>query len=174
MTPFIEFLESLLTGTGRDLELQTFKLTDQVSGRQLGVRADITRRRRASMRTGCVTRRPTRLCYIGGVFARVPTACPARAARCRSVPSCTDTRVPSDVEIVCLMMETLRLAGLDDVYLDLGHVGIYRALAMPPASATAGGEVVRGLQRKATAEIGDAARRLRAGWRHARHVGTGN
>jgi len=42
ITPFIEYLESLLTGTGKDLELQTFKMTDQMSGRLLGIRADIT------------------------------------------------------------------------------------------------------------------------------------
>lgn len=45
MPPLIEFLESLLTGTGNDLELQTFKLTDQLSGRMMGVRADMTDRK---------------------------------------------------------------------------------------------------------------------------------
>ena len=40
--PLIEYLESLLTGSGKDLELQTFKLVDQMSGKTLGIRADVT------------------------------------------------------------------------------------------------------------------------------------
>ncbi len=42
MTPMIEYIESLLVGTGHDLDLQTFKLIDQISGRLMGVRADMT------------------------------------------------------------------------------------------------------------------------------------
>ena len=67
--PFIEYLDSLLTGTGRDLDLRTFKLTDQLSGRTLGVRADMTPQvsRIAATRLGNAPR-PLRLCYAGQVL----------------------------------------------------------------------------------------------------------
>ena len=68
ITPFIEFLESLLTGTGKDLDLQTFTLTDQVSGRQLGVRADITPQAARIDAHRLRHEAPTRLCYIGSVL----------------------------------------------------------------------------------------------------------
>ncbi|MGB5775065.1 MAG: ATP phosphoribosyltransferase regulatory subunit, partial [Sedimenticolaceae bacterium] len=68
VTPFIEFLDSLLTGTGRDLELQTFKLTDQSSGRMLGVRADITPQAARIDAHRLRHEAPTRLCYIGSVL----------------------------------------------------------------------------------------------------------
>ena len=72
MPPLLEYLESLLTGTGHDLDLQTFKLVDQLSGRMLGVRADITpqvARIDAHLlnRTGV-----TRLCYAGSVLHTLP------------------------------------------------------------------------------------------------------
>ena len=67
MPPFVEFLESLLIGTGHDLELQTFKLIDPISGRQLGIRADMTPQvaRINARRTSNV---PQRLCYLGTVL----------------------------------------------------------------------------------------------------------
>ena len=66
--PLIEFLESLLTGTGNDLELQTFKLTDQLSGRMMGVRADMTPQV-ARIDAHLLKRDgPVRLCYMGNVL----------------------------------------------------------------------------------------------------------
>ena len=66
--PFIDYLESLLTGTGHDLDLRTFKLTDQLSGRLLGVRADMTPQ--VARIDAHQLRRdvPTRLCYLGTVL----------------------------------------------------------------------------------------------------------
>ncbi len=91
--PFVEFLDSLLSGTGSDLDLKTFKLTDQLSGRMLGVRADITPQvaridahhyRHRSHPPACVTWE--RCC------TPVPTALPEPAVHYRSVPNCTGTR----------------------------------------------------------------------------------
>lgn len=155
VTPFIEFLESLLTGTGRDLDLQTFKLTDQISGRQLGVRADITPQAARIDAHRLRHDAPTRLCYIGSVLrSRGDGFSGSRSPLQIGAELYGHDGVESDVEIVSLMMETLRAAGLRDVYLDLGHVGIFRAL-----SHAAGLDQVQeralfdALQRKASAEI---------------------
>ncbi|MDJ0739515.1 MAG: ATP phosphoribosyltransferase regulatory subunit [Gammaproteobacteria bacterium] len=155
MTPFIEFLESLLTGTGRDLELQTFKLTDQVSGRQLGVRADITPQAARIDAHRLRHDAPTRLCYIGSVVrTRAEGLSGSRSPLQIGAELYGHAGVASDVEVLCLMLETLRVAGLDDVYLDLGHVGVYRSLASAAGlSADQEAELFDALQRKATAEI---------------------
>jgi ATP phosphoribosyltransferase regulatory subunit len=155
MTPFIEFLESLLTGTGRDLELQTFKLTDQVSGRQLGVRADITPQAARIDAHRLRHEAPTRLCYIGTVLrTRGDGFSDSRSPLQIGAELYGHAGVDSDVEIVCLMMETLRVAGLEDIYLDLGHVGIFRALAQAAGlSEHQEAAMFDALQRKASAEI---------------------
>jgi len=157
MTPFIEFLESLLTGTGRDLDLQTFKLTDQLSGRQLGVRADITPQAARIDAHRLRHTAPTRLCYIGSVLrTRADGFSGSRSPLQIGAELYGHAGVESDVEIVHLMMETLRIAGLRDIYLDLGHVGIYRALAEAAGlSERQEADLFEALQRKASAEIED-------------------
>ena len=155
MTPFIEFLESLLTGTGRDLELQTFKLTDQISGRQLGVRADITPQAARIDAHRLRHDAPTRLCYIGSVLrTRADGLSGSRSPLQIGAELYGHAGVESDVEILCLMMETLRVAGLDHVYLDLGHVGVFRELAAAAGmSAHEEAALFEALQRKAVPEI---------------------
>lgn len=155
MTPFIEYLESLLTGTGKDLELQTFKLTDQISGRQLGVRADITPQAARIDAHRLRHEAPTRLCYIGSVLrTRADGFSGSRSPLQIGAELYGHAGVESDVEIVCLMMETLALAGLQDIYLDLGHVGIYRSLAQAAGlTERQEADLFDALQRKAAAEI---------------------
>lgn len=155
ITPFIEFLESLLTGTGRDLDLQTFKLTDQISGRSLGVRADITPQAARIDAHRLRHDAPTRLCYIGSVLrTRAEGLSGSRSPLQIGAELYGHAGIESDVEILSLMLETLRVAGLGDVYLDLGHVGIFRALAaaasMSERDETA---LFDALQRKAVPEI---------------------
>ena len=155
ITPFIEFLESLLTGTGKDLDLQTFTLTDQVSGRQLGVRADITPQAARIDAHRLRHQAPTRLCYIGSVLRTLGDGFSgSRSPLQIGVELYGHAGVESDVEIVCLMMETLRVSGMDDVYLDLGHVGIFRALARAAGlNEVQEAELFEALQRKASTEI---------------------
>jgi ATP phosphoribosyltransferase regulatory subunit len=162
ITPFIEFLDSLLTGTGRDLELQTFKLTDQLSGRLLGVRADITPQAARIDAHRLRHEAPTRLCYIGSVLrTRSDGFSGSRSPLQIGAELYGHAGVASDVEIVCLTMETLRLAGLDEVYLDLGHVGIYRSLARAAGlDARQEAQLFEALQRKAVAEIGELVDRF--------------
>lgn len=153
--PFIDYLESLLTGTGSDLDLKTFKLTDQLSGRLLGVRADMTpqvarmdahRLRRAA---------PTRLCYLGTVLhTRSDGFAGTRAPLQIGAEVFGHDGVESDVEMLRLLVATLTTAGIDNAYLDLGHVGIYRALAAQ-AQLDRGQELALfdAMQRKAIPEI---------------------
>jgi ATP phosphoribosyltransferase regulatory subunit len=130
MPPFIEYLESLLTGTGNDLELQTFKLTDQLSGRTMGVRADMTPQV-ARIDSHVLNRdAPTRLCYIGTVLRTRPLELGGSRSPVQVGAELYGHKGPeSDVEIIQLMMASLKTVGLDDVLLDLGHVGIFRGLA---------------------------------------------
>ncbi|MCW8921153.1 MAG: ATP phosphoribosyltransferase regulatory subunit, partial [Sedimenticola sp.] len=128
--PFIEYLESLLTGTGGDLDLRTFKLTDQITGRTLGIRADITPQ--AARIDAHQLRRdePTRLCYVGTVLnTRSDGFAGSRSPVQIGAELYGHAGEESDQEILCLMLETLEKSGIENVYIDLGHVGIFRALA---------------------------------------------
>jgi ATP phosphoribosyltransferase regulatory subunit len=130
LTPFIEYLESLLTGTGRDLDLQTFKLTDQLTGRLMGIRADMTPQVARIDAHSLRREGPVRLCYLGTVLHTRPDG----FARSRSpfqvgAELYGHAGVDSDVEVLCLMLETLRVTGVQDAHVDLGHVGVFRGLA---------------------------------------------
>ncbi len=128
--PFVDFLDSLLTGTGRDLDLQTFKLTDQVTGRLLGVRADMTPQV-ARMDAHQLRREtPTRLCYLGTVLhTRADGFAGTRSPFQIGAEIYGHGGIESDLEILRLILLTLRTAGIGTCYLDLGHVGIFRGLA---------------------------------------------
>ncbi|MEJ2694664.1 MAG: ATP phosphoribosyltransferase regulatory subunit [Candidatus Thiodiazotropha sp.] len=153
--PFVEFLDSLLIGTGSDLDLKTFKLTDQLSGRLMGVRADITPQaaRIEAHHIGCDA--PTRLCYLGTVLhTRSDGFAGSRSPLQIGAELYGHGGVESDIEILRLMMRTLALSGVDDVYLDLGHVGIFKGLAQQAGLDSAQeGALFDALQRKAMAEI---------------------
>jgi len=157
VTPFIEYLDSLLTGTGKDLEHQTFQLTDQLSGRQLGIRADITPQAARIDAHRLRHEAPTRLCYIGSVLRTRPDGFSASRSPLQiGAELYGHAGVESDAEVLGLMMETLRIAGVSDVYLDMGHVGIFRALAgqagLDQAQESA---LFEALQRKAKPEIAE-------------------
>lgn len=153
--PFVEYLESLLTGAGSDLDLQTFKLMDQASGRLMGVRADMTPQ--AARIDAHQLRRdvPTRLCYLGTVLhTRSDGFAGSRSPLQIGAELFGHGGVESDVEIISLMLETLKHGGVKEVHLDLGHVGIFRGLARQ-AGLDLNGEkaLFDALQRKAIPEI---------------------
>ncbi|MGD2020127.1 MAG: ATP phosphoribosyltransferase regulatory subunit [Thiohalocapsa sp.] len=153
--PFIDYLDSLLTGTGSDLDLKTFKLTDQVSGRLLGVRADMTPQVARIDAHRLRREGPTRLCYLGTVLhTRSDGLAGSRAPLQIGAEIFGHDGVESDVEVLRLLVATLETAGIDNAYLDLGHVGIYRALAAQ-AGLDRGQEMALfdALQRKAIPEI---------------------
>ncbi|AHL76873.1 ATP phosphoribosyltransferase regulatory subunit [Stutzerimonas stutzeri] len=155
ITPHVEFLESLLTGAGQDLDLKTFKVIDPLSGRQMGLRADITPQ---VARVDAHTLRregPSRLCYAGSVLHAKPQAlATSRSPIQLGAELYGDSSTSSDLEVISLMLETLGLADVPDVHMDLGHVGIYRGLAR---AAGLSGDVEQrlfdALQRKAMGEI---------------------
>ena len=125
MPPLLEHLESLLTGTGEALDLQTFKLVDQLSGRTLGLRADTTPQV-ARIDAHLLGRTAlTRLCYCGPVLHTRP----ARPHATRE-PLQLGAEIyghagwEADLEALTLLLQTLQTAGLKQVYLDLSHAGI--------------------------------------------------
>jgi ATP phosphoribosyltransferase regulatory subunit len=123
--PILEFLDSLLTGTGSDLNLQTFKLVDQLSGRTLGLRADITPQV-ARIDAHLLNRAGvTRLCYAGSVaHARTPVGSSAREELQLGAEIYGCETWEADFEAISLLLKTLELAGVSKVYLDLSHAGI--------------------------------------------------
>ena len=123
--PILEFLDSLLTGTGSDLNLQTFKLVDQLSGRTLGLRADITPQV-ARIDAHLLNRAGvTRLCYAGSVaHVRTPVGSSAREELQLGAEIYGCATWEADFEAISLLLKTLGLAGLNKVYLDLSHAGI--------------------------------------------------
>lgn len=128
--PMIEYLQSLLTGTGNDLDLQTFKLTDQLTGRMMGVRADMTpqaaRIDAHSLRRAGVTR----LCYAGHVLhARPANMLASRAPLQVGCELFGSHSAAADQEVMELMVETLRTGGVSRIHVDLAHVGIFSCLA---------------------------------------------
>ncbi|WP_419621429.1 ATP phosphoribosyltransferase regulatory subunit, partial [Thiolapillus sp.] len=155
ITPFIEYLDSLLTGAGKDLERQTFKMTDQISGRLLGIRADITpQAARIDAHQLCCDE-PNRLCYIGSVFrTRSDGFSASRSPLQIGAELYGHAGVESDVEILCLMMATLETAGVENVFLDLGHVGVFRGLSrQAELDKIQENALFAALQRKAVPEI---------------------
>jgi ATP phosphoribosyltransferase regulatory subunit len=127
--PLIEYVDSLLTGTGSDLDLRTFKLIDQASGRMLGLRADITPQvaridAHILNRAGVV-----RLCYAGSVLhARPLHPLAVREPLQVGAELYGVAGVEADAEVVELAVASLRCAGLARVGIDLGHTGVVRGL----------------------------------------------
>ncbi|MES9829872.1 MAG: ATP phosphoribosyltransferase regulatory subunit [Candidatus Thiodiazotropha sp.] len=153
--PFVEFLDSLLTGTGSDLDLNTFKLTDQLSGRLMGIRADITPQAARIDAHHIRSQSPTRLCYLGTVLhTRSDGFAGTRSPLQIGAELYGHSGVESDIEVLRLMMETLKTTGVEDVYLDLGHVGVYKGLAEQAGlNEYQERELFDALQRKAMSEV---------------------
>ena len=155
MPPTIDFIESLLTGTGHDLDLQTFKLVDQMSGRTLGLRADMTPQV-ARIDVHQLRRDvPTRLCYMGTVLRTRPESIgDSRSPLQVGAELYGHAGVESEVEILGLMLQTFSALEIDDIYLDLGNVDIYRGLAKQAGlSKEVESQLFDMLQRKAVTEI---------------------
>ena len=127
--PLLEYLESLLSGSGKDMDLQTFKVIDQLSGRMMGLRADMTPQAARIDAHLLNSDGITRLCYANNVLHTISSGI-------------TQTREPlqvgaelyghsgleSDLEIQQLMLKCLSVAGVRKIYLDLGHVAVFRSL----------------------------------------------
>jgi len=130
MPPLLEYVDSLLTGTGHDMDLRTFKLIDQLSGRTMGLRADITTQA-ARIDAHLLNREGvTRLAYCGPVLHTLPAGLHATREPLQiGAEVYGHAGIEADIEIQNLLLHALSLAGLAKVRIDLGHVGVFRALA---------------------------------------------
>lgn len=167
--PLLEYVESLLSGSGRDMDLRIFKVVDQLSGRMMGLRADITPQT-ARIDAHLLNREGvTRLCYCGSVLHTLPSGI-------------TRTREPlqvgaelyghagleSDVEIQRLMLRSLARVGVNGAQLDLGHVAVFRGLMRQAQAGTElESELFRALQTKDIPLLKELARGLDAATRAA-------
>ena len=130
MPPLLEYTESLLTGTGHDMDLRTFKLVDQLSGRTMGLRADITPQV-ARIDAHLLNREGvTRLCYCGSVLHTLPAGLTSTREPLQiGAEIYGHAGIDSDLEIQRLLAQALKLCRLPDVRLDIGHVAVFRSLA---------------------------------------------
>jgi ATP phosphoribosyltransferase regulatory subunit len=168
--PLVEHLESLLTGTGSDLELQTFKVVDPLSGRLLGLRADITPQ--VARIDAHLLNEPgvTRLCYAGSVLRTVPTGLgKTREVLQIGAELYGEPGIAGDAEVLSVLLSALAGASVRGLHLDLGHVGIYRALAAGSGIASNGedSELFAALSAKDVPTVAQITARLPAAWRDA-------
>jgi ATP phosphoribosyltransferase regulatory subunit len=157
--PLLEYVESLLTGTARDLDLRTFKLVDQLSGRTMGLRADITPQV-ARIDAHLLNRKGVaRLCYCGSVLHTLPAGLLASREPLQiGAELYGHGGAEADGEIVRLLARALELSGIAASRLDIGHVGIFRALiAKSGLSEDAEQEVFAALQAKDSSTLGELA-----------------
>ena len=168
--PLVEHLESLLTGTGHDLELQTFKVVDPLSGRLLGVRADMTPQ--VARIDAHLLNEPgvTRLCYAGSVLRTVASGISqSREVLQIGAELYGDPDVSADKEVLGLLLSSLEAVAVRGLHLDLGHVGVYRALA---SGASIGGDgsdtdLFTAMRTKDAPAVAELTARLPAVWRDA-------
>ena len=127
--PMMEYLESLITGVGHDLDLATFKVVDQLTGRLMGVRADITPQAARIDAHMLNNQGVTRLCYAGSVLRTNPDGlAQTRQPMQLGAELFGHAGVESDIEIQRLMVKTLQASGIKALQIDFNHVGIFDAL----------------------------------------------
>jgi ATP phosphoribosyltransferase regulatory subunit len=130
MPPLLEYLESLLTGAGQDLKLRTFKLADQLSGRTMGVRADITPQTARIDAHLLNHQGVTRLCYCASVLHTMPaTISASREPLQIGAELYGHAGIDADLAIIRLLAGAFARVKVPVSRIDLGHVGIFRALA---------------------------------------------
>jgi ATP phosphoribosyltransferase regulatory subunit len=169
MPPLLEYTDSLLTGTGHDLELRTFKVVDQISGRTMGLRADITPQV-ARIDAHLLNRKGvTRLCYCGSVLHTRPASPGATREPIQvGAEMYGAAGVEADVEILRLVCRALQLAKLKKLRLDVGHVAVFRSIAQAAkVDAALEAELFEALQKKDLPGLGALSRKLNGKTREA-------
>ena len=167
--PLLEHTDSLLTGTGHDLELRTFKVVDQLSGRMLGLRADITpqvaRIDAHLLNRGGVTR----LCYCGSVLHTRPAG-PAATREPIQIGAemYGEPGIGGDREILRLLCDALRAAGARGTRLDIGHVAVFRSIVRAAGvNGQQEADLFEALQKKDVSSIKSLTKSLGAKTRQA-------
>jgi ATP phosphoribosyltransferase regulatory subunit len=169
MPPLLEFTDSLFTGTGHDLELRTFKMVDQYSGKTMGVRADITPQV-ARIDAHLLNRKGvTRLCYCGSVLHTRPASPGATREPIQiGVEMYGNAAVAADVEVQALLCDALATAGMRGVRLGIGHVAVFRSIAhMAKIDGEREKELFEALQKKDLPALRSLTRGLNAKTRDA-------
>ena len=129
MPAMIEFTDSLLTGTANSLDRKTFTLVDQLTGKQMGLRSDMTPQVARIDAHQLANTGTSRFCYCGHlVHAQTDGLNPSRSPLQIGAEIFGNASIEADIEVVCLMLETLQSIPLKNVSIDLGHVGIFRSL----------------------------------------------
>ncbi|ADI29332.1 ATP phosphoribosyltransferase regulatory subunit [Methylotenera versatilis] len=127
--PMLEYMESLITGVGHDLDLATFKVVDQLTGRLMGVRADMTPQA-ARIDAHLLNHQGiTRLCYAGSVLRTKPDGlAQTREPLQLGAELYGHAGVASDIEIQRLLIRALQAIGIDQLHMDFSHVNIFGSL----------------------------------------------
>jgi len=155
--PLVEFTDSLLVGLGADLDILTCKFADRLSGRTLGVRADMTPQAARIDAHSLGEEGVTRLCYAGSTLHSAPQSVMAGRSPIQlgaEIYGCDSTS--ADLEIIDLMLALVsQAAGAESsITLDVGHVGVYEALlSRLDPSNDLGTEVFDALQRKSLPDL---------------------
>ena len=127
--PMMEYMESLITGAGHDLDLATFKVVDQLSGRLMGVRADMTPQAARIDAHLLNHQGVTRLCYAGSVLRTKPDGlAQTREPLQVGAELYGHAGVESDIEIQRLLIKALHAIHIDGIHIDFSHVGIFESL----------------------------------------------
>lgn len=127
--PMLEYMESLITGVGHDLDLATFKVVDQLTGRLMGVRADMTPQAARIDAHLLNHQGVTRLCYAGSVLRTKPDGlAQTREPLQLGAELYGHAGVASDIEIQRLLIKALQAIGIDQLHMDFSHVNIFGSL----------------------------------------------
>ena len=169
MPPMLEYLESLLTGAGQDLQLRTFKLVDQLSGRTMGVRADITPQAARIDAHLLNHQGVTRLSYCGNVLHTLPASVSAGREPVQIGAELYGyAGIEADLDIIRLMAGAFAAIKLPISRIDLSHVGIFRALAAAAGlSQEAENNVLELLQAKDVPGLSEACADVASPYREA-------
>lgn len=162
--PMLEHIESLMTDQAKDLDLRTFKVVDQASGRLLGVRADMTPQVARIDAHQINHEGVTRLCYAGSVVHAQPAGLLSSREPIQVGCECFGhAGLEADLEVQELALASLAVAGIDKVRLDLSHRGIFLALRdQDPAAASCEDDLLCALQAKDAVGLSGLCRSLRA------------
>ena len=166
--PLLEHLDSLLTGTGHELDLRTFKLVDQLSGRTLGLRADTTPQA-ARIDAHLLNRQGvTRLCYCGPVLHTRPSGLGSREPLQFGAEIFGHAGLEADLEVQELALDALQSTGVEGLLIDLADARVVRGvLAGLPIEAAQLQEVVAALSKKDAAVLESLAQGFPADTRRA-------
>jgi ATP phosphoribosyltransferase regulatory subunit len=127
--PMLEYMESLITGVGHDLDLATFKVVDQLTGRLMGVRADMTPQVARIDAHLLNHQGVTRLCYAGSVLRTKPDGlAQTREPLQLGAELYGHAGVESDIEVQRLLIAALQTIGITKIHMDFSHVGIFENL----------------------------------------------